>query len=398
MRVPRGWKAAALGSALLVVASGCSKQGDEEAAAAAPPVEVVDAVVRDAAVASEQPGRVSAVRVAEVRARVAGIVLRRQFEEGALVKEGQVLFQIDPAPFRAALSRAQAELAKADAEYSDARDVVNRYKPLVEAKAISRQDYDTAVTRFKSAEANRQGGAAQVETAKLDLGYATVRSPISGRVGRALVTEGALVGQGETTPLAVVQQLDPVYVDFNQPVSEVLRMRAAFQKGGLTRSEHPSVSVTVEETGDTRTGKLLFSDITVDRSTGQVALRGEIENADGLLLPGMFVRINTQFGNAPGSVFVPQRAVTRGTDGKVTVMVVNEKNIVETREVVTGAMQGADYQILEGIKAGDRVVASGAAKVQAGMEIAPAQKTAPADAKAAEQKPAAAEAGAAPAK
>lgn len=397
MRVPRVWKAVAAGSALLVVVSGCSRHGEGDAAAAAPPVEVVDAVVRDSAVSSEQPGRVSAVRVAEVRARVAGIVLRRQFEEGAQVEEGQVLFQIDPAPFRAAVSRAQAELAKADAEYSDARDVVERYKPLVEAKAVSRQDYNTAVTRLKSAEANRQVGAAQVETARLDLGYATVRAPISGRVGRALVTEGALVGQGETTPLAVVQQLNPVYVDFNQPVSEVLRMRAAFQKGGLTRSEHPSVSVTVEETGDTRTGKLLFSDITVDRSTGQVALRGEIENADGLLLPGMFVRINTRFGNAPGAVFVPQRAVTRGTDGKVTVMVVNDKNVVETREVITGAMEGGDYQILEGITAGDRVVASGAAKVQSGMEIAPSQATAPGGATPAEQTPAAAEARTAPA-
>lgn len=392
MRVSRDWKAVIVGGTVLAVSAGCGQQHADMAAPGTPPVEVVDAVVRDAAVASEQPGRVSAVHVAEVRARVAGIVLRRTFEQGALVKEGDVLFQIDPAPFRAALARAQAELARADAEHADAQETVNRYKPLVEAKAISRQDYDTAVTRAKSADASRRAAAAQVQTASLDVGYATVRAPISGRVGRALVSEGALVGQGETTPLAVVQQLDPVYVDFNQPVGEVLRMRAAFQKGGVTRNEHPSVSVIVAETGDTRTGKLLFSGITVDRSTGQVALRGEIDNTDGLLLPGMFVRVNTEFGNAPGSVFIPQRAVNRGTDGKVTVMVVNDKNVVEAREVVTGAMNGADYQILSGIKAGERLVASGVEKVQPGMEIAP---TAPAAAQDGAQVEAAAEAAAA---
>lgn len=368
MTLSRLWKGLALGGVALV-AVGCAKEEQQEAGQEAPPVEVVAAVSRDAAVSSEQPGRVSPVRVAEVRARVAGIVLRRQFEEGALVAEGQVLYQIDPAPFKAALMRAEAEAAKAEAEFADATEVVNRYKPLVDAKAISRQDYDTAVTRVKSAEASRRAGQAQIATAKLDLGYATVRAPISGRVGRALVTEGALVGQNETTPLAVVQQLDPVYVDFNQPVGDVLRMRADFQKGGSTRTEHPTVSVKIAETGDTRTGKLLFSDITVDRGTGQVALRGEIENADGLLLPGMFVRVETQFGKSANAVFVPQRAIVRGPDGKATIMVLNQKREVEQREVTTGPMQGSDYQIIDGLKGGELVVASGAGKVQPGMKI-----------------------------
>ncbi|WP_406234202.1 efflux RND transporter periplasmic adaptor subunit [Isoptericola jiangsuensis] len=367
MNVVGGWKGLALGT-LTVALAGCSSE-EAQYGEETPAVEVVAATTGEAAVASQQPGRVSPVRVAEVRARVAGIVLRRQFEEGSLVTEGQVLFQIDPAPFKAAVARAQAESAKAEAELADASEVARRYGPLVQAKAISQQDYDAAVTRQKSAHASLRAAQAQLQTAQLDLGYATVRAPIGGRIGRALVTEGALVGQGETTPLAVVQQLDPVYVDFSQPVGDVLRMRAEFQNGAATRTAQPMVSVSIAETGDTRTGKLLFSDITVDKGTGQVALRGEIANADGLLLPGMYVRVETQFGKAAGAVFVPQRAIVRGTDGKATVMVLNQKREVELREVTTGAMQGANYQILQGLKGGELVVASGAAKVQPGMQI-----------------------------
>jgi multidrug efflux system membrane fusion protein len=311
------------------------------------------------------------VRVAEVRARVAGIVLRRTFEEGANVKAGDVLFQIDPAPFKAALSRARGDLAKAEAALVEARSVVRRYEPLVQIEAVSRQDFDAAQATLRGAEASRQSAAAEVETAQLNLDYATVRAPISGRIGRALVTEGALVGQNEATPLATIQQLDPIYADFKQPVNDLVRLRKSLADGKLKQAEASSlpISITVEGSGDQRTGQLLFSDVTVDRDTGQVSLRGRFANTDGLLLPGMYVRVHIDQGVDPQAILVPQRAVKRNTDGKAYVLVADAQDTVQTRTVQTGAMRGSQWQIVGGLQPGERVIVSAPGALQAGAKV-----------------------------
>ena len=328
------------------------------------PVTVETIAVRPLNLSTDLPGRIESVRVAEVRARVPGIVLHRHFEEGADVKAGQMLFQIDPAPFRAALSRAHGELARAEAVLAEAKAVAQRYAPLVKIEAISQQDFDSAQAAYKSAQAQRQSAAAAVETAQLDLGYANVTAPISGRIGRALVTEGALVGQGEATPLATIQQLDPIYADFRQPVGEALRLRQAVSEGRVTQGDEKGapIAVTVEGSIEKRAGKLLFSDVSVDRGTGQLSLRGEIPNADGLLLPGMYVRVNIGQGVDQRAIVIPQRAVRRSGDGASQVLVVGLDDVVQARTVQTGAMYGGNWHITEGLKSGERVVVDGSAE------------------------------------
>lgn len=368
----RGWRTLAMAAAVIVTAA-CGN-AEQAAAPAAPAVDVMTLQARPMAVSSELPGRIEPVRVAEVRARVAGIVLKRNFKEGSDVTAGDPLFQIDPAPLQAALSRAEGELARAEAVLADADAVVRRYAPLVEIEAVSRQDFDAAQATLKSAQAARRSAAAEVKTARLNLEYATVRAPISGRIGRALVTEGALVGQGEATPMATIQQLDPVYVDFKQPVADVLRMREALEQGRLQREPEDGVpiAVTIEGTDKKREGRLLFSDISVERGTGQVSLRGQLPNADSLLLPGMYVRVHVTHAIDPAAMLVPQRAVRRSPDGKAQLLVVGKGDVAETRQVRTGPMQGGEWQILEGVKPGERIVIGGEANPGQKVTIAPA--------------------------
>lgn len=350
---------------------GCGRGQEPAAQAESAPVPVSSVEVKAEALQliSELPGRIEPLRVAEVRARVAGIVLSRDFTEGADVKAGQVLFRIDPAPFRAALARAQGELARADAALHDARVVVGRYEPLVGIEAVSQQEYDTAVTTLRSAEAARRSASADVDTAQLNLDYATVRAPISGRIGRALVTEGALVGQNETTALATIQQIDRVYADFKQPVASVLRMKEALTKGELLQDKDGGarISLTVEGSERPREGRLLFSDISVDRQTGQVSLRGQFDNPDGVLLPGMYVRVRTQHGISRSAVSVPQRAVHQAADASPQVLVIDGEGRAQARAVRTGEMTGAHWQILDGLKPGERVIVSG--KASPGMAV-----------------------------
>lgn len=360
---------AVLAAGLVAGLAGCGGDNVPTAAAEPRPVQVLAVQPQRYALASTLPGRVEPVRVAEVRARVAGIVLSREFEEGADVKAGDVLFRIDPAPFKAALSRAEGDLAKADAALSDAQAVVRRYTPLVKIEAVSQQDFDTATAAFKSAQAARRSAQADVETARLNLDYATVKAPISGRIGRAQVTEGALVGQNEATVMAKIQQLDPIYVDFTQPVADMLRMRTAMQTGELGQEEGAAISISIDGTDRTRSGRLLFSDIAVDRGTGQVSLRGEFANPDVLLLPGMYVRVQTRQGVDPDAILVPQRAVVRSTDGKPQVLLVGQDDVVETRAVRTGTMRGADWHIVEGLAAGDRVIVGGVNAAVPGQKV-----------------------------
>ncbi|MDH0733842.1 MexC family multidrug efflux RND transporter periplasmic adaptor subunit [Pseudomonas sichuanensis] len=359
--------------AVAVALAGCDSAGEPQAEApVAVPVQLVTVASEPLSLASTLPGRVEPMRVAQVRARVAGIVLHKRFEEGADVKAGDVLFQIDPAPFQAALARANGDLARAQAVQQEAQARVKRYEPLVKIEAVSRQDFDSANATLRSAQAEVRSAQADVQTARLNLGYATVTAPISGRIGRALVTEGALVGQGDATLMARIQQLDPIYVDFTQSAADALRLRQALQDGALAGGD-TALMAQVEGTDYQRQGTLMFTDVEVDRGTGQVTLRGRFDNADGTLLPGMYVRVRTPQGTDRQAILVPQRAVQRGSDGEARVMVVGTGNLAEARAVRTGVMQGARWQITEGLREGDQVIVGSPAGLAPGMPVSPAQ-------------------------
>ncbi|WP_447588065.1 efflux RND transporter periplasmic adaptor subunit [Aquipseudomonas campi] len=349
---------------------GCGSPSEDQQEQTAREVEIFEVSTEAFSQVAELPGRIEPMRVAEVRARVAGIVLEKRFEEGADVKAGDLLFQIDPAPLKAAVSRAEGELARAEAELFDAQARVKRYEPLVKIEAVSRQDYDSASAVLRSAQANRRSAQADLETARLNLGYASVKAPISGRIGRALITEGALVGQGEATLMARIQQLDPVYVDFNQPVAEALRLREALQNGSLTQADK-SLSIRIEGTDYVREGSLLFTDIAVDPGTGQISLRGRFDNADGLLLPGLYVRVLAPQGTDAEAIFVPQRVIKRNADGSAHLLVVSADSKAESRDVETGVMQGARWQIRSGLRVGDKVIVSGLSALSPGDPISP---------------------------
>lgn len=370
-RIRTGHVVSAITLSIVIALAGCD-QG-EQGWGEPPPreVDVLTVKTEPFTVVAKLPGRIEPVRVAEVRARVAGIVLKRTFEEGADVKAGDLLFQIDPAPFKAALSRAEAELARADAQLFQAQATVKRYEPLVKINAVSQQDFDVARATLRSAQADKRSAQANVETAKLDLGYAQVRAPIAGRIGRAQVTEGALVGQGETTLLARIQQLDPVYADFSQPAADALRLRAAIADGKVSGDGDKTLSLRVDGTDIESKGTLLFTDISVDRSTGQIALRGRFDNPQGVLLPGMYVRVSTPQGLDQKAILVPQRAVQRSADGKASVMLLGADDTVQARPVTTGTMQGARWQIIDGLKAGDQVITSSLSAIRPGAKVVP---------------------------
>ncbi|MBI6780403.1 efflux RND transporter periplasmic adaptor subunit [Pseudomonas syringae] len=352
--------------------AGCEQKQQQDHAASKAPKEV-EAIIVSAesfTLVDELPGRIEPVRVAQVRARVAGIVLSRNFEEGADVKAGAVLFQIDPAPFKAALSKAQGDLARTQATLFETQATVKRYESLVEIEAVSRQTFDTARSALQNAVAAKRSAEADVETARLNLSYATVKAPISGRIGRAMVTEGALVGQGETTLLATIQQLDPVYADFTQPAADALQMRAAIQEGRLPKGGEDALSLSVDGTDYTSTGTLLFTDVAVDRTTGQVSLRARFANPKGVLLPGMYVRVRTPQRVDSNAILVPQRAVQRSGDGAASVLVIAQDGTVEARPVKTGAMQDSRWQITEGLKAGEQVIVGNMTGLSAGDKVA----------------------------
>ena len=323
--------------------------------------------------ATELPGRLEASRVAQVRARSAGILQKRLFTEGSEVKAGQPLFQIDSAPYQASAASARAVLARAEANLTQAAAQAERYKPLMEANAISKQDFINAVAAQKTAEADVASAKASVQTAQINLGYAAVTSPIAGRIGRALVTEGALVGQGEATQLAVVQQINPMYVNFTQSTTDVLRLRKAVESGQFKRAGGDGAQVRVVlEDGSVypQPGKLLFSDLTVDPTSGQITLRAELPNPGGLLLPGMYVRVRLEQAQAEAGIVVPQQAVTRGTGGD-TVMVVGADGKVAPRPVKIGSSVNGQWVVLDGLKAGEQVMVDGFQKLRGGAKVKP---------------------------
>lgn len=360
--------------AAAIALAGCGPSNEQaDVAEVVRAVEVLAVKTEPLALTSDLPGRVEPMRVAEVRARVPGIVMQKRFEEGADVKAGDLLFQIDPAPLKAALSRAEGELARTQAVALEAQARVKRYEPLVKVEAVSQQDFDSAMADLRSAQAATRSAQADLQSARLNLGYASVTAPISGRVGRALVTEGALVGQGDATLMARIQQLDPVYVDFTQSAADALRLRESLKGGKLSADDSKTLSIRVDGTAFERQGALMFTDIAVDRGTGQVSLRGKFANSDGVLLPGMFVRVRTPQGTDKQAILVPQRSVQRGSDGGAQVMVVGADGRAEARNVATGSMQGSRWQISEGLKAGDQVIVSGLSGLQPGAKVVPAQ-------------------------
>lgn len=314
------------------------------------------------------------MREAQVRARATGILLKRLFEEGSNVKEGQVLFKIDPLPLQAALNSAKASMARTEASLKEARARVERYEELVKINAVSKQVYDEAIATLGQYEAELLATKAALQTAELNLGYAQVVAPISGRIGRALVTEGALVSASEATQLAVIRQLDPVYFDFTQSSTDVLRLKRALENGTLESVAPGEARVTlVLEDGSVyrHIGKLLFSDISVDPTTGMIALRAEIPNPENLLMPGMFARAQIVEGVNLNAITIPQRTIIRGAAGTSTVLVVDGENKVELRNIEIDRTVGTKVVIAKGVKAGERIIVEGSQKAPPGSVVKP---------------------------
>jgi multidrug efflux system membrane fusion protein len=347
--------------------AGCDGSENQQQHAQAPQVTVYVVKSAPLAVTTELPGRTDAYRVAEVRPQVSGIILQRHFIEGSDVKAGDSLYQIDPATYQAAFDSAKGELAKAEAAANIAHLTVKRYLPLVGTQYVSRQEYDQAVANARQADASVMAAQAGVETARINLAYTKVSSPISGRIGKSSVTEGALVTNGQAAALATVQQLDPIYVDVTQSSTDFMQLQqSSLQKGQGTRSVQ-----LLMENGQPYPlkGTLQFSDVTVDQSTGSITLRAVFPNPQHRLLPGMFVRARIDEGIQPDAILVPQQGVTRTPRGDATVLVVNEQNNVESRTVVAPQAFGDRWLVTQGLKNGDRVIVSGLQKVRPGIAV-----------------------------
>ncbi|POT99068.1 MULTISPECIES: efflux RND transporter periplasmic adaptor subunit [Enterobacteriaceae] len=351
--------------------SGCNDNSDGAKKAAAPEVSVYQVKAAPLAVTTELPGRTEAFRIAEVRPQVSGIILRRNFVEGADITAGQSLYQIDPATYQADYASAQGDLAKAQAAAKIAHLTVKRYQPLVGTQYISQQEYDTAVADAQQADAAVQAAKAAVETARINLAYTQVRSPINGRIGKSSVTEGALVTNGQSTALATVQQLDPVYVDVTQSSNDFMRLKQAVEQGNLQKNSNKTDVELITENGQRYPlkGTLEFSDVTVDESTGSITIRAVFPNPDHSLLPGMFVRARIDEGVQPTAILVPQQGVTRNARGDATVLLVNAKNQVESRNVVASQAIGDKWLITDGLKEGEKVIVSGLQRVRPGATV-----------------------------
>lgn len=368
----------------LAVLQACGKHADEAARPAGPPeVEFAVAQRSDAPLVTELPGRLEPYRTAQVRARVDGIVLKRAYEEGQVVKAGQVLFRIDPAPLKAQVDAAQGALARAQAQLAIARDKAARYKGLAATRAVSELEYAEAQAAERQAAADVVSGRAALETAQLRLGYATVTAPIGGRSRRAQVTEGALVKEDAATPLTTVEQIDPIYVDFAQPAAEVLALQRALKKGQAAALSGQDVGVQVilsDGVAYERPGKLLFSDLAVDRATDNVSMRAVLPNPDGLLLPGMYVRVKLSHAVQQGAVTIPKGALHRDRHG-ATVFVVQADNTLAARSVAAQTLAGDQWLVTSGLSGGERLAIPGMQTLEAGMAVKPVPAAPPADTK-----------------
>jgi membrane fusion protein (multidrug efflux system) len=363
---------------LPLIAAGCDERSIAATAptAAAPEVGIVTISAQPKPIVRELPGRIAPVRVADVRARVSGIVVARLFEQGSEVKAGDALYQIDPKPFEVDLQAAEAALAKAEAVAEQTRLQAQRTAALIVKQAASLAENEASQATARQAIADVAARKAEVARAKLNLDYATVRAPISGVIGAALVSEGALVVQNDTTSMATIQQLDTVYADFTQSAAELNRLRRDLDSGALERIAPDAAKVTLmldEGAPYPAEGKLLFSDRKVDAFTGQVTLRGEFKNPTRELLPGMYVRVQIEQGIDTDAIVVPQQAVQRNSAGSSEVYVLNNENRALVRPVRTGTAIDGQWLILDGLKQGDRVVVEGFQKFAAGDAVTPGQ-------------------------
>ncbi|MDV6331033.1 efflux RND transporter periplasmic adaptor subunit [Asticcacaulis sp. 201] len=313
----------------------------------------------------ELSGRTSAYLVSDVRPQVGGIIKSRLFTEGGVVSAGQSLYQIDPSTYQAVLASAQAQQEQAQANYDAAKLKADRAKQLIAIKAVSQQDYDDAQTDLKTAAATLALQKANVQTASINLNYTKVASPISGRIGKSAVTPGALVTANQTTPLATVQDLSKIYVDITQSATDVLRLKKSLMSGELGAVDHADVSLTLDDgSAYPLTGRLEFSDVSVDPSTGSVTLRAVFPNPNGLLLPGMYVRARIVKGTVAQGILIPQASVILDAKGGASVLLAGDDNKAHKQVIKLGQMQGSQWQVMEGLKAGDKVIAEGAMKLK----------------------------------
>ncbi len=341
-------------------------------AADAPPVEVgvITVSTASATVESELPGRTSAYRKAEVRPQVSGIIQKRLFTEGAEVKAGAQLYQIDPATYEAAYSSAQAQLASAEANFSAAKARNARVQNLNSSKVISQQDADDSVAAFAQAQAGLEIAKAAVETARINLKYTKVVAPISGVIGKSSVTEGALVNAGQTQVLTTIQQLDPIYVDVSQSADELLKLRRQIMSGKVAAPGEAKVSLTLSDGSRyEQEGRLQFAEVGVSESTGTVVLRALFPNPNKLLLPGMFVRTQLQEGVHANAILVPQQGITCDRTGNATALVINKESKVEVRQLKTSRAVGDKWLVDEGLAVGEQIIVEGLQKVKPGATV-----------------------------
>lgn len=366
----------AIGIMGLALAACDTKTASVATAPAAVEVGVVILSAEDVPLQVDLPGRTSAYRKAEVRPQVTGIIQKRLFDEGAEIKAGTPLYQIDPATYQAAHNSAKAELARADANLVAAVARESRYKNLSTMKAISQQDYDDAQATLGQAKAGVAAAKAAVESALINLKYTKVLAPIDGVIGKSSVTEGALVSAGQADVLANIMQLDPIYVDVSQSVEELLQLRREMLKGDVAKAESAKVRLLLDD-GSVyeHEGSLQFAEVGVNESTGTVVLRAQFPNPDRLLLPGMFVRTQLDEGVRTNSLLAPQRGITRDRLGNATALVINKEGIVEQRQLKTGRAVGDQWLVLEGLSVGDQVIVEGLQKVKPGAQAKAAATT-----------------------
>ena len=363
-------------AAMSPLLAGCdgTSQASAEAPPALPDVSIVTVKPQPRAMVRELPGRIAPTRVSEVRPRVSGIVVRRMFHQGSEVKAGEPLYQIDPRPFEVEVQSSKAALARAEAVHVQAAQHARRIGLLTNQRAAPEAENEKAIAAERQAAADVEGRKADLARADLNLEYATVRAPIDGIVGAAQVSEGALVVQHDTATLATIQQLDPIYADFTQSVSELMHLRRAYESGDLERIAPDAIKVRLVLDDGTLypvAGKLLFSEAKVDANTGQVTLRGEFDNPKRELLPGMYVRVRIEQGIDSDAIAVPQQAIQRNAGGGSEVFVVKDDNSVARQPVRTGAVQDGQWLVTDGLKAGDRVVVEGFQKFAAGDKVKP---------------------------
>ena len=366
--------ACALATSLALV--GCSKDPkDAQQAGAAqqmPPTEVGVLVAQPQSVEQsvELSGRTTAFEISEVRPQTSGVVLKRLFTEGSYVREGQALYEIDSRTNRASLDSSRAALTRQQAQLNVLRVKEGRYRQLVGSNAISKQEYDDIVAQVKLAEADVAATQAEVRNAEINLGYSTVRAPISGQTNRSTVTAGALVTASQAEPLVTIQRLDPIYVDINQSSAELLRLRQQLSQGSLNSSNNTKVKLKLEDGSYYPVeGRLAFSDASVNPETGTVTLRAVFPNSNHLLLPGMFATAQIVQGVIPNAILIPQAAISRTPTGQAMAMIVNAKGIVEQRPVTTFGTQGSNWIVTEGLQTGDKVIVEGVAKVKPDQQV-----------------------------